>query len=58
MSTKTKNDKTESILADANTFVLKYCFGKFEDINAYKREFDKDVSWQRILDEINEKLGK
>lgn len=58
MSTKTKNDKTESILADANTFVLKYCFGKFASIDAYKKEFDKDVSWKRILDEINEKLGK
>ena len=58
MSTKTKNNKTESILADANTFVLKYCFGKFASIDAYKKEFDKDVSWKRILEEINEKLGK
>ena len=27
-------------------------------IDAYKAEFDKDVSWTRILDEINAKLGK
>ena len=58
MSTKTKNDKTESILADANTFVLKYCFNKITTIDAYKAEFDKDPSWGRILNEINEKLGK
>ena len=58
MSTKTKNDKTESILADANTFVLKYCFNKITTIDAYKAEFDKDPSWGRILTEINEKLGK
>ena len=58
MSTKTKNDKTESILADANTFALKYCFGKLSSIEAYKAEFDKDVSWKRILQEINDKLGK
>ena len=57
MSTKTKNDKTESILADANVFVLKYCFGKIGSIDAYKKEFDKDVSWKRILEEINAKLG-
>lgn len=58
MSTPTKNDKTESILADANTFVLKYAFDKYPTIDAYKAEFDKDVSWGRILNEINEKLGK
>ncbi len=58
MSTKTKNEKTESILADANTFALKYAFGKISTIEAYKKEFDKDVSWKRILNEINEKLGK
>ena len=57
MSTKTKNDKTESILADANTFVLKYCYKKIATIDAYKAEFDKDVSWKRILEEINAKLG-
>lgn len=58
MSTKTKNEKTESILADANTFALKYVFGKISTIEAYKKEFDKDISWKRILNEINEKLGK
>ena len=58
MSTPTKNDKTESILSDANTFAARYCFGKISSIDAYKAEFDKDVSWSRILNEINEKLGK
>ena len=56
MSTPTKNDKTESILADANTIVLKYCFGKIASIDAYKAEFDKDVSWKRILEEINDNV--
>ena len=58
MSTPTKNDKTESILSDANTFAARYCFGKISSIDAYKAEFDKDVSWSRILNEINQKLGK
>lgn len=58
MSTPTKNDKTESILADANTFVLKYAFNALKTLDAYKKEFDKDVSWSRILKEINEKLSK
>ncbi len=53
-----KNDKTESILADANVFAMKYCFGKYASIDAYKAEFDKDVSWGRILKEINDRLGK
>ena len=64
MSTKTKNDKTESILADANNFALKYAFHevvkdlKDYDLNKYRADFDKDVSWSRVLAEINEKLGK
>ena len=58
MSTPTKNDKTEAILADANTFVLKYAFNQFASLDAYKAEFDKDPSWARILNEINERLGK
>lgn len=56
MSTPTKNNKTESILADANTFVLKYCFDKIKTINDYKAEFDKDSNWAKILKEINDKL--
>ena len=58
MSTPTKNNKTESILADANTFVLKYCFDKITTIEKYKEEFDKEPNWAKILKEINEKLGK
>ena len=57
MSTPTKNDKTESILADANTSVLKYCFSKIRTIDAYKDTFNT-AAWRRILDEINERLGK
>ena len=61
MSTPTKDNKTESILYDANTFAARYCFGKddvIKTIEDYKNEFNKDVSWSRILNEINEKLGK
>ena len=56
MSTPTKNDKTESILADANVSAMKYAFSKisYED---YLKEFD-NASWNKILKEINEKLGK
>ena len=57
MSTKTKNDKYESILADANTFALKYCFNEIKTIEDYKAQFAKDVAWERILGEINERLG-
>ncbi|MCR5185058.1 MAG: hypothetical protein K6C32_03145 [Bacilli bacterium] len=58
MSTPTKNDKTEGLLADANVNASKYCFGKFKDINAYVAEFAKDKNWAKVLGEINEKLGK
>ena len=58
MSTPTKNDRTESILADANNFALKYAFDELKTIEAYKAKFDEIVYWERILREINEKLGK
>lgn len=60
MSTETKNDKTEALLEDANTFALKYSYnyGSFTSIEAYKNEFNKNVNWKRVLDEINAKLGK
>ena len=59
MSTPTKNDKTESLLADANVFAAKYCFNKdLNTIEKYKAEFDKIVAWKRVLEEINAKLGK
>ena len=57
MSTPTKNDKTESILYDANNFALKYAFSKLDSIEAYKAEFAKIPAWERILNEINAKLG-
>ena len=56
MSTPTKNDKTEGLLNDANTAVLKYCFNKI-DLAAYKKEFENN-NWKKVLQEINAKLGK
>ena len=57
MSTKTKNDKTESLLADANIDALKYAFGQYSSIDAYKAKFNS-TNWTKVLNEINEKLGK
>lgn len=57
MSTPTKNDKTESLLEDANNYALKYVFDVFTSIDAYKAEFDKNTNWQKVLNEINAKLG-
>jgi hypothetical protein len=56
MSTPTKNDKTEGLLNDANTAVLKYCFDKIS-LDAYKKEFENN-NWKKVLQEINAKLGK
>ena len=56
MSTPGKNDKTEGLLNDANTAVLKYCFDKIS-FDAYKKEFESN-NWKKVLDEINAKLGK
>ena len=56
MSTPTKNDKTEGLLNDANTAVLKYCFDKMT-FDKYKAEFETN-NWKKVLDEINKKLGK
>ena len=58
MSTPTKNDRTSSMLEDANTYALQYCFSKIADEAAYKAKFDEQVYWARALNEINEKLGK
>ena len=59
MSTPTKNDKTESLLMDANSYASQYCVGKpLTTIEAYKAAFDKDSNWKKALDEINAKLGK
>ncbi len=58
MSTPTKNDKTEGLLADANVSASKYAMSyKGFDKNAYLDSF-KNASWERVLKEINEKLGK
>ena len=56
MSTPSKNDKTEGLLNDANTAVLKYCFDKIS-FDTYKKEFESN-NWKKVLDEINAKLGK
>ena len=56
MSTPEKNDKTEGLLNDANTAVLKYCFNKIS-LDAYKKEFESN-NWKKVLKEINDKLGK
>ena len=56
MSTPSKNDKTEGLLADANTAVLKYCFDK-KSFADYKKEFENN-NWKKVLQEINQKLGK
>ena len=56
MSTPNKNDKTEGLLNDANTAVLKYCFDKISFDN-YKKEFESN-NWTKVLKEINDKLGK
>ena len=56
MSTPAKNDKTEGLLADANTAVLKYCFDK-KSFDDYKKEFENN-NWKKVLQEINQKLGK
>ena len=58
MSTPEKNDKTESLLYDANVAALQYAFDKIKTLDAYRNEFDKNPSWKKVLDEINEKLGK
>ena len=56
MSTKTKNDKTEGLLDDANTDAMKYAFGKYSSIDAYKDRFNTN-NWKKVLEEINAKLG-
>ena len=57
MSTPTKNDKNKACLDDANTFALKYAFNELKSLDAYRAKFDEIVYWQRMLNEINEKLG-
>ena len=56
MSTLEKNDKTEGLLNDANTAVLKYCFNKIS-LDDYKKSFESN-NWKKVLQEINAKLGK
>ena len=57
MSTETKNDKTEANLNDANVFAAQYCYDTIKNINDYKDKFNTN-SWNKILKEINDKLGK
>ena len=58
MSTPTKNDKTESMLEDANTYVGQYTIGKgIGSLDEYKNKFNTPA-WRDALKEINEKLKK
>ena len=63
MSTPTKNDKTEGLLSDANIAAAQYCFGVQNGkkqpmtLDQYKEKFNTN-SWNKVLKEINEKLGK
>ena len=59
MSTKTKNDKTEGLLNDANNHVKNYCFASegYRTLEEYKAKFDEDSNWEKVLKEINERLG-
>ena len=59
MSTPTKNDKTQSLLEDANNYALQFCYNKpIDSLDAYYKAFSKEPDWNKSLDEINEKLGK
>ena len=55
MSTPFKDDKLESLMSDGSYYVLKYCFNKIS-IDEYKAAFNENERWQRILQEINNKL--
>lgn len=59
MSTPAKNDHTEGLLADANTYVLKYAFNSdpIHTMDDYLAKFN-NYKWDDVLREINEKLGK
>ncbi len=56
--TPTKYDKNESILRDGNVNAKKYAFGKISSIDAYKKLFENDNNWKKILTEINAELSK
>ena len=55
MSTPQKNKNNKPLLDEANKIVLKYAFGKISD---YVGEINKNVNWDRVLKEMNDKLGK
>ena len=57
MTTPTKNEKTEDLLSAANVSATKYAFDAIKTIDNYKKEFNTSF-WQRVLEEINQKLGK
>ena len=35
-----------------------YCFNKFDNLDGYKADINKYTEWEKVLSEINEKLGK
>ena len=57
MSTPTKNDKTETLLSDANVAATKYAYSKLS-LADYEKTFTSNANWTKVLNEINEKLGK
>ena len=57
MSTESKDEEYDGLLNEANKLALKYAFGKIGSIDAYKSGFNKTL-WDKVLKEINEKLGK
>ena len=57
MSTPIKNDKTETLLSDANVAATKYAYSKLS-LADYEKTFTSNANWTKVLNEINEKLGK
>ena len=49
MSTKTKNDKTEGLLDDANVDAMKYAFNTYKTLEDYKKKFDTS-NWKKVLE--------
>lgn len=55
MSAPMKNEETKSMLDDANTYVLKYCFDSIKTQPEYLAKFSS--VWGDVLAEINQRLG-
>ena len=53
---KTKAEKSGKLLEDANAAVMQYCYGNLS-LDKYKSAVN-DSTWQKVLKEINDALGK